>query len=171
MAWLNGLTVRPARSADADNIITFSAALALETEGRMLDRERLRQGTLAVLDAPERGFFRVAELAQEPSPVIVGQMLVTFEWSDWRNGQFWWIQSVYVDPLRRRNGVYRLMHQALVDEARTRNNVCGIRLYVEKDNHVAQRVYDRVGLSRSVYEVFEEDFVLGSKSEPRSLRC
>jgi GNAT superfamily N-acetyltransferase len=155
------LIVRGARPEDVDVIASFSAAMALETEGRILDRDRLRLGTLAVLQAPERGFFTVAEVRQEGAqPVIVGQLLVTYEWSDWRNAQFWWIQSVYVDPSWRRQGVYRRMHETIISQARARKDVCGVRLYVEDGNRVAQTVYQRVGLSRTAYAVFEEDFVL-----------
>ncbi len=163
---LDRLIVRRARVEDADIIASFSAAMALETEGRVLDRERVRQGTLAVLQEPERGFFSVAEVCPEAAPpVIVGQLLVTYEWSDWRNAQFWWIQSVYVDPAWRRMGVYRRMHEAIISQARARRDVCGVRLYVDSGNRVAQTVYERVGLSRTAYAVFEEDFVLPKRVE------
>ena len=167
MAILSGLIVRPAKLQDVETLVRFSAAMAVETEGRALDEQRLRPGTAAVIESREHGFYRVAEIPGPPTQVI-GQLLITFEWSDWRNANFWWIQSVYVHPDWRRRGVYRRMHQAIVQEARSRNDVCGIRLYVERENHVAQTVYGRVGLARSVYEVFEEDFVFSVRHELRS---
>jgi GNAT superfamily N-acetyltransferase len=94
---------------------------------------------------------------------VVGQLLVTFEWSDWRNATFWWIQSVYVDAAWRRRGVYRKMHESVLEQARRQGDVCGIRLYVEEANAVAKTVYEKVGLGDSSYQVFENDFVLERK--------
>jgi len=158
------LIVRPARPEDVDVLVTFSAAMARETEGRDLERERLRRGTLAVFASPERGFYLVAELSGEPSGRLVGQLMVTYEWSDWRNATFWWIQSVYVHPSWRQRGVYRRMHEFILNQARSRSDACGVRLYVERNNTIAQTAYDHVGLRRSAYVVFEDDFVL-SKNE------
>lgn len=162
MSLADSLTVRPATLDDLDALTTFSAAMALETEQRTLDRARLRLGTQAVLEQPERGRFYVADLRPEPPAdrVPVGQLLITYEWSDWRNAQFWWIQSVYVHPDWRRKGVYRAMHDAILNLARSQTEVCGVRLYVEGDNHIAKRVYERVGLLPSSYQVYESDFVL-----------
>lgn len=155
------ISVRPARPEDLDTLVEFSAAMAMETEGRTLDRARLRLGTQAVFDSPTRGFYLVAEPRDRASRVrIVGQLLITFEWSDWRNATFWWIQSVYVRPDWRRRGVYRRMHQAVMEQAKAQGSICGVRLYVEQNNSVAQTVYARVGLSVSAYRVFEEDFIL-----------
>jgi GNAT superfamily N-acetyltransferase len=154
-----GFTVRPAERGDLDALIRFNAAMARETEGRRLDLDRLRKGIAAVLDSPARGFYRVAEAGQRPSREVVGQLLITFEWSDWRNATFWWIQSVYVDPAWRRRGVYKALHADVLDQARKRGDICGIRLYVEGDNTVAKSVYKRAGLSASSYRVFENDFV------------
>ena len=86
--------------------------------------------------------------------------MVTYEWSEWRNGTFWWIQSVYVDPAWRRQGVFRRMHDTVLATAKADSGVCGVRLYVERSNVAAQTVYKRVGLIPSAYEVFEDDFVL-----------
>lgn len=164
MPSLDHLHVRRARIEDAPVIAAFSAAMALETEGRHLDRERLHDGTMALLQSPARGFFMVAELKQNSNCQLVGQLMITYEWSDWRNGAFWWIQSVYVAPDWRRQGVYRTMHQHVLREAKVRKDVCGVRLYVEQGNQVAQQVYHQVGLSPSSYQVFEEDFVLAKQS-------
>jgi GNAT superfamily N-acetyltransferase len=156
------LTVRPATLEDLETLTDFSAAMALETEQRTLDRTRLRLGTQAVIDQPERGQYFVADLRQETQAdtVTVGQLLITYEWSDWRNAQFWWIQSVFVHPAWRRKGVYRRMHRTIIDMAQARADVCGIRLYVEANNRIAKQVYTRVGLYPSTYEVYESDFVL-----------
>ena len=162
MSLADSLTVRPATLEDLDALTTFSAAMALETEQRTLDRARLRLGTQAVLEQPERGRFYVADLRPEPPAdrVTVGQLLITYEWSDWRNAQFWWIQSVYVHPDWRRKGIYRSMHGAIINLAQSQPGVCGVRLYVEGDNHIAKCVYQRVGLLPSSYQVYESDFVL-----------
>ena len=108
MSILDHLNIRLARPEDAAMIASFSAAMALETEGRHLDRDRLHNGTIALLHSPDRGFFLVAELEQADDRRLLGQLMITYEWSDWRNGVFWWIQSVYVDPAWRRQSVFRL---------------------------------------------------------------
>jgi ribosomal protein S18 acetylase RimI-like enzyme len=158
--------VRPATQGDVDSLIGLSAAMAWETEGRRLETTRLREGVLAVLDSPHRGYFIVAEARANGQQRIVGQLMVTFEWSDWRNAVFWWIQSVYVDPAWRRQGVYRSMHDRIVAQAKADPTSCGIRLYVAQNNRMAQWVYQQVGLSPSGYIVYEQDFVLGPQSSP-----
>ena len=162
------LRIRLATVQDVDVLTTFSAAMAWETEHRRLDLARLRLGTQAVIDRPEQGQYYVADLHRNApaDTVTVGQLLITYEWSDWRNAQFWWIQSVYVDPAWRRQGVYRAMHQAVMALAQSRADVCGVRLYVEGDNTVAQGVYERVGLTPSTYRIYESDFVLPKPSSP-----
>ena len=164
MSLPNQLIIRAANLDDVESIITFSAAMALETENRHLDVARLRQGTLSLLNTPSYGFFMVAEVRETERPRLVGQLMITYEWSDWRNGVFWWIQSVYVDPAWRRRGVFRRIHDAVVLQAKADPKVCGIRLYVEQENHAAAAVYQRVGLARSAYQVYEEDFVLSKQS-------
>lgn len=169
MSILDHMHVRLAKLEDAATIESFSAAMALETEGRCLDLDRLHDGTIALLESPDRGFFMVAEREQTGERRLLGQLMITYEWSDWRNGAFWWIQSVYVDPNWRRQGVYRTMHQHMLREARARKDVCGLRLYVEQDNQGAQQVYHQVGLSLSSYQVFEEDFVLATRTRSSKL--
>ncbi len=154
------ILLRLARPEDVDTIVSFSAAMALETEGRHLDLERLRQGTLSLLNASAYGFFQLAEVHDGQPSGIVAQLMVTYEWSDWRNGIFWWIQSVYVAPAWRRQGVFRRMHDAVLTDAMRRPDVCGVRLYVEEANQAARSAYRRVGLSHSSYAVYEKDFVL-----------
>jgi len=112
----------------------------------------------AVLRDPDpdrgRGFYLLAEAEGQ----VVGQLLVTTEWSDWRNAFFWWVQSVYVAPSYRRRGVYRALDSYLRAEARRRGDVCGLRLYVARTNRVAQQVYASLGMARSHYDMFEVEF-------------
>jgi len=164
MSILDQLNIRLAKPEDATIIESFSAAMALETESRHLDRDRLHDGTVALLHSPDRGFFMVAELEQADNRRLLGQLMITYEWSDWRNGVFWWIQSVYVDPAWRRQSVFRLMHQTVMAAAKASPNVCGVRLYVEGNNNVAQAVYRKVGLTPSSYAIFETDFVLARQN-------
>ena len=164
MSILDHLNVRLAKPEDAAKIASFSAAMALETEGRHLDLDRLHDGTIALLNSPDRGFFMVAELEQADDRQLLGQLMITYEWSDWRNGAFWWIQSVYVAPAWRRQSVFRRMHETVMATAKTSPNVCGVRLYVEENNSVAQAVYRKVGLTPSSYAIFETDFVLARQN-------
>jgi GNAT superfamily N-acetyltransferase len=158
------IQIRPATRDDADTIVEFNSAMALETENRRLDLSTLGQGIRAFLESPEYGSYIVAELPEDTSRKPVGQLMITYEWSDWRNGVFWWIQSVYVAPERRGRGVFRAMYEHILAKAKTNPKVCGIRLYVERENRSAQTVYQRVGLAPSVYTVFEHDFILGPEA-------
>ena len=160
MPILDQLNVRIARPEDAATIESFSAAMALETEGRRLDLDRLHRGTIALIENPAQGYFIVAEQRQGDNRQLLGQLMVTYEWSDWRNGAFWWIQSVYVTPAWRCQGVFRRMLESVLTTAKTSPGVCGVRLYVERSNSAAQTVYRRVGLNPSSYALFETDFVL-----------
>jgi len=160
MDLLPQLTIRPAGRDDVDSIVAFSTAMALETEQRRLDQARLREGTQSLLSTPSLGFFMVAEVLVSERPLLVGQLMITYEWSDWRNGVFWWIQSVYVDPHWRRQGVFRRMLEEVMASAKAAPDVCGVRLYVEQNNHAAQTIYQRLGLLPSGYMVYEQDFVL-----------
>jgi GNAT superfamily N-acetyltransferase len=147
------LIVRPAIAADLTTIVRFNAALALETEGRTLEPGRLRQGVEAVLADPEKGRYFVAEEHGR----TVGQVLVTFEWSDWRNGHFWWLQSVYVAERARGRGVFQEMFNHLNMLLRSEPDVCGLRLYVARGNSKAQQAYRNVGMGDSGYLVLEID--------------
>ena len=150
------IQIRRATLADAERITELNAAIARETENLELDRQRLRLGVEAVLRDPAKGFYTVAEVDGQ----VVGQMMVTFEWSDWRNATFWWLQSVYVQPEYRRQGIYRRLYQHVLDKAKARKDICGVRLYVSKENAAAQQVYERLGLKKAHYEMCEVDFVL-----------
>ena len=150
------ISIRRGKASDAETIAGFNAAMALETEKLSLERPRMLEGVRAVLRDASKGFYLVAELRGR----AVGQMMITYEWSDWRNGLFWWIQSVYVEPDRRRAGVYTSLHQYVVEEAQRLGDVCGIRLYVEQENEIAQAVYRGLGMQKTVYDMFEVDFVI-----------
>ncbi|MBG9388614.1 GNAT family N-acetyltransferase [Caenimonas aquaedulcis] len=146
------LHIRKAQPRDADTIATFNAAMALETEHKHLLPERIGAGVRRLLGDPSLGFYVVAERAGD----VVGCLLVTNEWSDWRNGLFWWIQSVYVAENARRQGVYRAMYDHIRELARADPGICGFRLYVEKDNAPAQRTYRSLGMAATDYLIFEE---------------
>lgn len=149
------LTVRRATGSDLDSIVGFNASMARETESKTLDLDLLRPGVAAVLENDRLGIYLLAETAGQ----VVGQLMLTTEWSDWRNAYFWWIQSVYVDPEFRRRGVYRALDRHVRDEALNRPDVCGLRLYVDRDNHVAQAVYAGLDMQHSNYDMYEIDFV------------
>jgi ribosomal protein S18 acetylase RimI-like enzyme len=159
MTNLQEWNIRPGRLDDVERLVAFSQAMALETEGRRLDTDRLQRGTRALLNSTVHGFFMVAERPQTNQ--VVGQLMITYEWSDWRNALFWWIQSVYVEQAWRRQGVFRSLHAKVIERAKADPGVCGVRLYVESENRIAQEVYRKVGLKPSSYAVFENDFVLG----------
>ncbi|MCP9469760.1 MAG: GNAT family N-acetyltransferase [Nitrospira sp.] len=141
--------------------------MARETEGRRLDETRLRKGIRAVLSDHRLGSFIIAEAGERSRRRIVGQLMLTYEWSDWRNGIFLWVQSVYVDPAWRRQGIYRALYRHVLEQARRDPVNCGIRLYVARGNRTARTVYRRVGLSPTQYIVYEQDFVLESLTNRR----
>jgi ribosomal protein S18 acetylase RimI-like enzyme len=149
-------TIRRATPADAAIIAAYNAALAAETEQLELNGDRLLQGVKVVLQDPAKGFYTLAEVEH----TVVGQMLVTMEWSDWRNGVFWWIQSVYVSPQHRRRGIFKRLYEHILQEAKALGTVCGLRVYVEKTNVTAQKTYQRHGLQKTGYDMYEVDFVL-----------
>lgn len=146
------VTVRKASAGDANSLVEFNIAMAMETEQKTLNRSRIEPGVKAVFDHPEYGFYLVAESGDR----IVGSLMVTSEWSDWRNSLFWWIQSVYVIPEFRRKGVYRTMYRAIKVMADEQEGVCGFRLYVEKENIRAQKTYATLGMEETHYKMFEE---------------
>jgi GNAT superfamily N-acetyltransferase len=148
------VTIRPAVPADADTLVRFNLRMARETEDKQLDPAVLASGVEAVLRDPALGFYRIADLEGK----AVGSLLVTFEWSDWRNGTFWWVQSVYVEPEHRRRGVFRALYEDVRKQATSTPRVCGCRLYVERDNAAAQATYARLGMTETNYRLLEELF-------------
>ena len=148
------VTVRPARSTDTPNIAKFNRRLASESENRSLDEDRVAAGVAALFESVERGQYFVAEV----DGVVVGQLLITYEWSDWRNGMFWWIQSVYVIEKYRRAGLFSSLYKTVLELAKQDPLVCGLRLYVEQENNRARDIYLSRGMSMTDYEVMEIDF-------------
>ncbi len=146
------MQVRKACGEDAASLVKFNQAMALETEGKHLDENVLKAGVNAVLSNNDRGFYVVAEEAGQ----VAGGLLVTREWSDWRNAWFWWIQSVYVVPEARGKGLYRELSAFVWAMALEAGDVCGVRLYVEKENHTAQAVYQRLGMHETDYLMYEQ---------------
>ncbi|MCE3005110.1 MAG: GNAT family N-acetyltransferase [Xanthomonadaceae bacterium] len=145
--------LRDATRADLESLVAFNAAMALETEHKRLDPALLRPGVAAVFDDPRRGFYLVAERGG----TVVGGLLVTWEWSDWRCGDWWWVQSVYVVPPARGQGVFGALYRAIEARARAAGAV-GLRLYVERDNRRAQRTYAALGMEETAYRMYERPF-------------
>jgi len=148
------IRVRAASLDDVPHLVAAGLGLASETEGIALDADRLERGVRAVFTDPQKGFYVVAEVAGQ----VAGSLLVTFEWSDWRDAWYWWIQSVYVKKPFRRRGIYTAMYRHLEAQARRRPDVWGLRLYVDRDNRAAQAAYQRLGMDRSRYEMYGADF-------------
>jgi ribosomal protein S18 acetylase RimI-like enzyme len=145
------MKIRRANPNDVESLVAFNQAMALETENKVLDSKTLTSGVKGILENQARGFYLVAEDQGE----IAGSLMVTFEWSDWRNANFWWVQSVYILPQHRRQGVYSQLYNEIRRLADDSDNVCGYRLYVEKDNLAAQKTYESLGMSESHYLMFE----------------
>lgn len=146
------MKVRKASSNDLTALVSFNQLMAMETESKELDTNILTSGVNAVLTDPNKGFYLVAESEQND---IAGSLMVTLEWSDWRNSHFWWIQSVYVVPNYRRMGVYSALYEKVKFLAENSDGVCGYRLYVEKDNQVAQKTYQKLGMKATYYDMYE----------------
>ena len=143
--------IRLARPEDAAAIVDFQIRMARETEGMELDLPTVSRGVQAVFDDPAKGQYWVADLDGR----VVGSLLTTYEWSDWRNGTVIWVQSVYVPPELRRSGIYRRLYEHLRERVLASPGLMGIRLYVDRRNAAAQGVYERLGMSREHYEMFE----------------
>ena len=143
--------IRSAVASDAETIAGFNIAMATEVEKKTIPVSVAVPGVTAVLDDPLKGFYLLAE----SNGVPVASLMITYEWSDWSNAVYWWVQSVYVVPERRRQGVYAAMYGHVLDIARQAGNVCGIRLYVFDENDRAQRTYEALGMERARYTIFE----------------
>lgn len=149
---MSEIKVRQATVAEAGRIAAFNRAMAMETEGLALDEKTVAAGVVALMGHPDRGFYLVAEV----DGAVAGCLLITYEWSDWRNKMFWWIQSVYVKPEFRGRGAYTALDEKVKMLAAQAGNVCGLRLYVHKGNARAQEVYRSLGMEETAYLVFED---------------
>jgi ribosomal protein S18 acetylase RimI-like enzyme len=148
------MVIRIAQEKDIETLASFNMALAWETEQKKLKREVVTRGLQTLLKNPQYGFYTVAEVAGR----VVGCIMITYEWTDWRCGLFWWVQSVYVDSEFRRQGVFRRIYEFLKEKASHEPNVCGFRLYVEHSNRAGQSTYSGVGMQEVSYKFFEESF-------------
>lgn len=146
-------SIRQGRPDDVPTIVEFNRRLAMETEGKVLDLASLAAGVAAALADPTRkGPYYLAV----DGATIMGQLQTTFEWSDWRNGWFWWIQSVYVVAEARKRGVFRSLYEHVANLARRDPEVIGLRLYVERDNHAAHKTYENLGMDQTAYLLLEQ---------------
>lgn len=148
------MKIRKARPADAAIIARFNRNLAWETEKLRLNRRIVDCGVRTLLKDKTKGIYFVAE----QDSAVIGQLMITYEWSDWRDGNIWWIQSVYVAVEFRQQGVFRALFQHVKKVGRSRRDVCGLRLYVEKNNRRAHRAYERLGMKHKHYEIYETAF-------------
>jgi ribosomal protein S18 acetylase RimI-like enzyme len=155
---VNELKIRLAESGDKATIVAANLALARETEDKTLDEAAVSGGVDALLTDASLGRYYLAERDGR----IVGQLGLTWEWSDWRNGLFWWIQSVYVAREARGSGIFRALYEFVAGAARDERNVAGLRLYVDKNNERAANVYRRLGMRVTHYDMLEVDFTLKS---------
>ncbi|MGO8929218.1 MAG: N-acetyltransferase family protein [Limisphaerales bacterium] len=147
------LKIREAALSDAPVIAAFNVRLAEESERLRLEAATVQAGVAAELKDLAKGIYYVAEI----EGAVVGQLMITYEWSDWRNGTIWWIQSVYVKPEFRRTGVFRALFNHVRTLAQWRKDVCSLRLYVHAENARARQSYERLGMTRTQYEIFELD--------------
>ena len=146
--------IREATPADLDTVVRFNLALAKESEGRELDEDRLTAGVAAVLADDEKGTYFLVEKDGE----VIAQTMITYEWSDWRNGNFWWIQSVYVHAEHRGTGVFSLLYRHIHELARKTASVAGLRLYVDQENQQAADIYRALGMQDAHYDMLEVEF-------------
>lgn len=137
--------------SDSEIITGFNIELCRETEGKELDRQTVLSGVTRFIKEPRHGYYFVAEQENQ----IIGQTAITYEWSDWRNGELWWIQSVYVLREHRGRGVFKALLNHVKQLGEADKHCCGIRLYMERDNHTARASYLKLGFAETGYEVFE----------------
>ena len=149
---MDTINIRLATLNDDKKIAHFNQVMAQETEGKILSPDVVNAGVKSLLENPSQWFYVVAEVDDK----VVGCLMITREWSDWRNGVFWWIQSVFVEKKYRRRGIYRSMYEFIKELANGKEDVCGFRLYVEQDNMVAQETYSTLGMTKLPYLMFEQ---------------
>jgi GNAT superfamily N-acetyltransferase len=145
------IEIREAESAEWQVIAGFQIKMAKETEDELLDSDIVSEGVQAVFNNPELGRYYVAEAEGQ----IIASLLITYEWSDWRNATVWWIQSVYVIPQFRKKGVFRRMYAYIRSQVSSRDDVSGIRLYMVSHNTNAGQVYEKLGMDGKKYRMFE----------------
>lgn len=143
--------IRAAKLEDIAIIAANNIAMAMETEKKTLDENIITSGVTSIINDRNKGIYWVMEINEK----LAGQLMITYEWSDWRNGTMWWIQSVFVSEKYRRQGVYSALYQNLVNLAKSDNDCCGIRLYVEKQNARAIETYSKLGMQNAGYEIME----------------
>ena len=148
------MEIRSATLDDVATIAEFNAAMALESEDVVLDPATLAAGVAAALADAGKAFYLLAEIDGAPA----GQVMVTYEWSDWRNGWIWWLQSVYVRPEHRRAGVFSGLYRRLRALAEAQGDVHGLRLYVMRDNAGAKRAYEAAGMAHAQYDMYLTEF-------------
>ena len=146
------MQIRQGQQSDLSALVQFNQAMANETEGLVLDEQTLSLGVKTLLDHPEKGFYLVAEAEGQ----ILGSLMVTYEWSDWRAKDYYWIQSVYIRPQNRRQGIYGKLYQAVKEIAEKNGGAASFRLYVEQENSKAQQTYQALGMEKSYYLMYEE---------------
>ena len=139
---------------DINSLVNFNIKMAKETENKILNKKIVTKGVSEVLTDTTLGYYVIAKNKN----TILGSLMITYEWSDWRNGMFWWIQSVYVEKEYRQQGVYKKMYSYIKDKALKDNSCTGIRLYVEQENKIAQSVYTKLEMKETHYKLFEIDF-------------
>lgn len=147
------MNIRKALNKDIDVIARYNYNLAYETENKILNMNILTKGVEAIIKDENKGIYHVCEINGE----VVGQIMYTFEWSDWRNGTFLWVQSVYVDKEHRGKGVFKSLYNYIKSICDNDDNICGIRLYVEKENTIAKKTYKNIGMKECNYYIYEYD--------------
>jgi len=148
------IRIRRANTNDLDTLVKFNRNLALESEGKILNKDVLSSGVLLMFSDASKGFYLLAEHDGQ----IAGQLMITYETSDWRNGVFWWIQSVYIETAYRRKGVFTALYNEIEKLAKSSGTCCGIRLYVQENNQTALKTYEALGLIKTHYYLLEKDF-------------
>jgi len=150
---MKGIVIRRGEERDVQSIADNNIQIAKESENRDLNPSTAREGVFSVLRNESHGFYLLAEKNSR----IIGQMMITFEWSDWSNGLYWWIQSVFVEPGSRKQGVFRALYRHLSELAESTGGVCGLKLYAHQSNRKAMQTYLAVGMKQSPYVLFEKE--------------
>lgn len=145
------MEIRKAKIEDLETIVQYNYNLAKETEDKKLNLDILTKGVKALLEDEKKGIYHVCVIDEK----VVGQIMYTYEWSDWRNGTFLWVQSVYVHSEYRQQGVFKALYNHIKKMCHSNSNIAGIRLYVEKENNVAKETYENLGMHECDYYMYE----------------